>query len=269
VTHSLPFDRIAQSYDQTRGGEDRGRRFATELAGFLDPSRPVLEVGVGTGVVALGLSELGHRVLGVDLSFPMLETAKRRIGPRVLQGDARRLPVGDASFHQAYSVWVLHVVGDVAAVLLEVGRVLLPGGRYLVVPAIGERPSDPVGQPIWDMLRGLDPKRLRADHEDRLEALGWDAGLRVVEVRFWPLHDHEESPAEALAKIETRSYSILWDVSEEQWQRHVVPAIEALRALPEPERPVKRTSTNRLVVMEKVGPPKRGAAPVAAKLLPP
>jgi arylsulfatase A-like enzyme len=98
---------------------------------------------------------------------------------------------------------------------------------------------------------------MRADHEGRLESVGEDTGMRVVEVRSWPLHDYEESPAEALAKIESRSYSILWDVSEEQWQLYVVPAIEALRELPEHEQPVKRTSTNRLVVMEKDGPGKR------------
>jgi hypothetical protein len=73
----------------------------------------------------------------------------------------------------------------------------------------------------------------------------------VVEVRSWPLHDYEESPAEALRKIETRSYSILWDLDEDRWERHVAPAIEALRSLPDPEKPVLRTSTNRLVVMAK------------------
>lgn len=257
MSHSLPFDRIAESYDETRGGEERGRRFAAELARFLDPAGPVLEVGVGTGVVAMGLAGLGYRVAGVDLSLPMLEAARRRIGPRVVRGDARRLPMADASFDQAYSVWVLHVVGDVKGVLAEVSRVLRPGGRYLVVPAVTERPSDPVGQPIWDMQRSLDPEGIRVDHEGRLGALGADAGLRVVEVRSWPLHDDEESPAEALRKIQTRSYSILWDVDQDRWERFVVPAIAALHSLPDPEQPVPRTSTNRLVVMEKAGEPGR------------
>ena len=115
MTHSLPFDRIAESYDETRGGEDRGRRFATELARFLDPALPLLEVGVGTGVVALGLTELGYGVVGVDLSLPMLQAAGRRVGARILQCDARRLPFADGSFDQAYSACVLHVVGDVPA----------------------------------------------------------------------------------------------------------------------------------------------------------
>lgn len=265
MSRSLPFDRIAESYDETRGGEDRGRRFARELASLLDPTQPVLEVGIGTGVVALGLKELGHRVFGADLSLPMLRRAVDRIGPRVAVADARALPLADGSFQQAYSVWVLHVVGDMAEVLREVARVLRPGGRYLVVPAIGERPSDPVGRPIWDMQRMLDPEGSRADHEERLGALAPGAGLRLVEIRSWPLHDYEETPAEALRKIESRSYSILWDVTEEDWRRAVVPAIEVLRSLPDPDRPVRRTSTNRLVVLEK---PQGRSWPPAAKLPP-
>jgi ubiquinone/menaquinone biosynthesis C-methylase UbiE len=254
VTHSLPFDRIAESYDETRGGEDRGRRFATELARFLDPALRLLDVGVGTGVVALGLSELGYQVVGVDLSLPMLRVALRRIGPRVVQADARRLPFADSSVDQAYSVWVLHVVGDVAAVLREVGRVLRPGGRYVVVPAVGDNPSDPIGAAIRAMQLGLDPQGLRKDNEERLRALGPEAGVHVVARHSWSLQDYSETPTEALRKIETRSHSMLWDATDEQWERFVVPTIAALQALPDPDQPVMRTSTNELVVMEKVGP---------------
>ncbi len=253
LTQSRPFDRIADTYDETRGGEERGRRFAAELAHFLDPELPVLEVGVGTGVIALGLRELGFRVIGVDLSLPMLEHAKRRIGPGVVQGDARRLPFADASFDQVAAVWVLHVAGDVGGVLREIGRVLRPGGRCVVAPAVGDSPSDPIGAAIRTMQRGLDPQGLRLDSEERLRALGPEAGLRVVARHSWPLHDTAETPSEVLKKIETRSFSMLWDVTDEQWQRFVVPAIEVLRALPDPDQPVQRTSTNELVVLEKVG----------------
>jgi ubiquinone/menaquinone biosynthesis C-methylase UbiE len=247
---SLAFDRVADTYDATRGGEDRGRRFALEVARFLDPERPTLEVGVGTGVMALGLTELGFRVVGVDLSLPMLRAAVRRVGHRVAAADARRLPFPDASFDQAYSVWVLHVVGDVPGVLREVSRVLRPGGRYVVVPAVGDRPGDPIGAAIRTMQRGLDPTGTRNDGEARLRALAPAAGLRVVTRHSWPVHDYEESPAEALRKIETRSYSVLWDVTDEQWVRFVVPTIETLRALPDADVPLERASTNELLVLE-------------------
>jgi ubiquinone/menaquinone biosynthesis C-methylase UbiE len=145
-------------------------------------------------------------------------------------------------------------VGDVQAVLGEVGRILRPGGRYVVVPAVGDTPADPIGAAIRKMQRGLDPEGVRDDKEERLRALAPRAGLRVVARHSWALHDYEETPAEALHKIETRSYSILWDVTDKQWERFVVPTIETLRALPAQDRPVERTSTNELVVLEKMGP---------------
>ena len=111
---------------------------------------------------------------------------------------APRLPFADGSFDQAYSVWVLHVVGDVAAVLREVGRVLRPGGRYVVVPAIGDNPSDPIGAAIRTMQRGLDPQGIRKDNEERLRALGPEAGLRVLARHSWSVHDYPETTAEAL-----------------------------------------------------------------------
>lgn len=205
-TESLDFGRVADSYDQTRGGEDRGRRFARELHPMLDPDRPLLEVGIGTGLIALGLAELGHRVFGVDLSEAMAGRARDRIGPRVVVGDARRLPVASGSFDQAFSVWVLHVVGDVAAVLGEVARTLRPGGRYLVVPAgSSEEPADPIGRALLKMWRSADPDRRRIDDEDRLRELAPSAGFEVTEARRWPEHDYLESPAQAIAKIESRS----------------------------------------------------------------
>jgi hypothetical protein len=101
------------------------------------------------------------------------------------------------------------------------------------------------------MQRGLDPQGIRDDGEPRLRAIAPSAGLRVVARHTWALHDYDESPAEALRKLESRSYSILWDVTDEQWERFVVPTIEALEALPDRDRPIERTSTNELIVLER------------------
>lgn len=251
-SESLDFGRIADSYDRTRGGEDRGRRFARELHGLLDPARAVMEVGIGTGLIALGLAELGHTLFGVDISEAMARRARRRIGPRVVVGDARRLPVASGSFDQAFSVWVLHVVGDPVTVLGEVSRILRPRGRYLVVPAgSSEEAGDPIGRAISKMWRALDPERRRVDDEARLRELAPAGGLVVAEARRWSEHDYLESPTQAIAKIESRSYSVLWNLPDDQWRELVDPTLDALRALPEPDKPIRRRSTDRVVVLEK------------------
>ncbi len=247
---SLAFDRVAHLYDETRGGEERGRSFARELHGALDTSALTLEVGVGTAIVAKALIDLGHRVVGVDLSEPMLRRARQRIGPRVARGDATRLPVRDASIPQAYSVWVLHVVGDQVGMLREVARVLEPNGRFVVLPALGPRPSNPLGALIWDMSRRLDPDGYRRDDPDRLAGLAPAAGLRVVEVRKLPTSAYRETPTEVLRKLEGGTYSSQWDITDEQWEREVVPTIEAVRALPDPDAPVHQYPENSLVIME-------------------
>ncbi|HEU4759058.1 MAG TPA: methyltransferase domain-containing protein, partial [Dehalococcoidia bacterium] len=85
------YDPIAPFYDETRGGEERGRRIARQLDPLLRRDIPVIDIGAGTGVVARGLQELGHRVLALDLSREMLRRALPRLGGVALRGDVRRL----------------------------------------------------------------------------------------------------------------------------------------------------------------------------------
>ncbi len=88
------FDELAEQYDQTRGGEGRGDEYAADLDAVLPRGRGVvLDVGVGTGVVALGLARRGRAVLGLDVSAPMLARARPPRCPsraRRRDGDAHR-----------------------------------------------------------------------------------------------------------------------------------------------------------------------------------
>jgi SAM-dependent methyltransferase len=253
VAESLSFERIADRYDETRGGEERGRHAAGILDGVLDLGPLTLEVGVGTGLVADGLAELGHRVVGVDLSPRMAARAVGRIGPRVAVADARRMPFRDSSFDQAYSVWVLHLVGDIAAVLSEVGRVLWPGGRYVVVPAYGQYadPYDPVGHLFQEMWDALDPDGIRRDDQPRLRDLAPAAGLRIEDTFRGPDLARRESPAILIRNIEQRVFSFLWDVDDERWRRHVEPVLGELRQLPDPDVPIDRPMPFNVVVLQR------------------
>jgi SAM-dependent methyltransferase len=247
---SIPFDRIADTYDETRGGEERAERYAGALARHLDPTALTLDVGVGTGIVGEALARRGHRIVGVDIALAMLVMARARLGARVAQGDARRLPIADASLHWAISVWVLHVVGDVPGVLAEVARVLAPGGRYVVLPGGGQTPEDDVGRRLRALEQELDPSRRRDDSAERLAALAPGAGFRVAQTE-----DHlwtwEQPPAHVAASLEARSMSFLWDIHEAVWRDRVVPVIEWLRSLPDPERPIVRRARDTLVVLER------------------
>src|SRR5713226_8068277 len=124
---SISFDRAAAFYDETRGGEQRGRLCAQAIEPRFASSGLTLEIGVGTGLVGAALQAGGRRVAGVDISVQMLQRARSR-KLAVAHADALALPFASGSVDDAYSVWLLHLVADQAAVLREVMRVLRPGG---------------------------------------------------------------------------------------------------------------------------------------------
>jgi SAM-dependent methyltransferase len=244
---SVSFDRIADRYDATRGGTERGGRLAAGIAPWLQPG-PVLEIGIGTGAVALPLRELGHPVAGIDLSLPMLRTARERLGAAVAVGDAYAPPIRPASARNVVVVWVTQLVPDLAGFVRSGARLLAPGGRLVVVPA-GFPPQDEIGRVTQPMSEALRPRR---DAPDQLAAAAGACGLRVLSSGTVDLDDvWYTSPTEQAEQIEARAWSILWDVPDEAWQRHVVPTVSALRALPEPDRLRPRSGVFDLVVLER------------------
>lgn len=250
---SLNFDRVAAEYDATRGGEARGAWHAALLAPQLDASRPVLEVGIGTGAVALGLVRAGFVVRGVDISPAMLRSAQARLGGGVAAADAVHLPFADASISQAASVWVLHLVGDIGAVVGEVSRVLEPGGRWVIIPAGGDPPPTP--DAISRLTDGLE-SRLHGGGavgsrptRVRLEALAAASGLQLERVVEAPTFVYPESPEQHAANLERRTFSMCWDIDDAIYAEVVAPVIGALRAMPDPEQPIQRVSRRELVVV--------------------
>lgn len=243
---SVVFDRIAADYDATRGGVERGQRIAAGVAHCLRPG-PVVEVGVGTGVIARELIDRGHGVVGVDLSPPMLARAHARLGSCLAVGDGYRLPLRPRPVPNALTVWVTQLVPDVGAFLASVGGVVAPGGRLVVVPAGMQTEHDEIERVVRPMAEVLRPQR---DGPDHLVALAEGADLRVVERTTTGDGVWSISPAEHADQIAARSWSMLWDLPDDVWDEVVAPTIAALRALPEPDRRRDRTGHCDVVVFE-------------------
>ncbi|MEI7706365.1 MAG: class I SAM-dependent methyltransferase [Deltaproteobacteria bacterium] len=137
----------AEQYD-TRMGVDyssEGReRLVGELervlGGPIEPGTLALDLGSGTGKLAIILSLLGRheRVVAVDVSERMLAQAERsaaRLGCRVETrvSDMAVLPFEDRSVDLVVGSAFLHHLPDPVALMKEVRRVLRPGGRFVFV----------------------------------------------------------------------------------------------------------------------------------------
>ncbi len=125
------FDRIAPYYDRWIGRfmSDRMDRMVEMLA--CSPEETVLDLGGGTGLFARKLVGRCREVHLLDESLPMIQSgASDRILAR--EGDATRTGYPDRSFDAIVLSDVMHHIREQELLLLEVGRLLKPGGRLLV-----------------------------------------------------------------------------------------------------------------------------------------
>jgi len=142
------FDRIAGVYDplntaMTAGLHHRWRARAAELA-RVGPGDRVLDVATGTGDLALELARRvspGGEVLGSDFAEAMLDRARTKaaaldtdgVRPRFEWADAMALPYAAGSFDAATVGFGARNFGDLARGLAEMVRVVVPGGRVVVL----------------------------------------------------------------------------------------------------------------------------------------
>ena len=132
------FDRIAGIYDESLPAHvvdhylEKRARFVIEHC----PRGSALDVGCGTGALAIRLADAGYEVAGVDPSEGMLRVLEERTSSvRAVKGSGSSLPFGDDSFDLVLSVAVMHHIAapeDVRRTLAEMVRVTRPGGRVLV-----------------------------------------------------------------------------------------------------------------------------------------
>ncbi|MGQ0680008.1 MAG: class I SAM-dependent methyltransferase [Actinomycetota bacterium] len=124
--------------DEARRGPARAA-WATALSQVLPtPPARVLDLGTGTGYIAILLAELGYRVTGVDLSEPMLELGRTHANglanpPQLLVGDAVAPDFPSGSFDLLTARYLLWTLREPARALGNWLGLLKPGGMLVVI----------------------------------------------------------------------------------------------------------------------------------------
>ena len=136
-----------------------------QILAALDGAPSVLDVGCGSGRLAVELAARGAAVTGIDTSAARLYAARERAsaaraGARFLRADMTEpLPFADAELAAAVSRLSLMIAPDPVAVLREVARVVTPGGP--IVTAVWSRiEQNPwFGEPRAAVAAALGPER--------------------------------------------------------------------------------------------------------------
>lgn len=137
------YARWAPVYDLVFAAVMRNGRQSAATAANHHKGGRILDVGIGTGL-ELPMFDRSLRVIGIDLSIPMLKRAARRVrdgGLPSVEGlvvmDGCRLAFADACFDAVVAPYVLTVLPEPEASLDEWLRVLKPGGEIILVNHIG------------------------------------------------------------------------------------------------------------------------------------
>lgn len=219
---SVSFDRAAEFYDETRGFPPRQAAPVAALfaqaAGLTSTSR-VLEVGVGTGRVALPLAAVtGARVTGVDISRQMLaRLVAKRSTERVMpvEADITRLPLASGLFDAVLAVHVFHLIPGWQGALLEVARVLRPGGTLMV--GYDDHRHESLRQQLfalWDTVAPGRRKNIGLPFSAYRTYL-IDSGWQKMGESWRYSYTIQRTPREFLSQLERRVWSSMWRMSDE------------------------------------------------------
>jgi SAM-dependent methyltransferase len=189
-----------------------------------------LEIGVGTGLLAIALAERGVQMIGADIARPMLDELIAKSGGSapfpLLQADATRLPLRDGSLSCAVFRHVLHLIPDWRGALSELVRALRGGGRLVIVEGTFHE------GPWWELVSrflseagdipfgvGLDPREMATAHQKLL-----GLGARGGEIASIPDRSRE-TMEEFLDQMDAGMHSWTWRTEEPERRR----AVESVR----------------------------------------
>ncbi|MEI7553910.1 class I SAM-dependent methyltransferase [Candidatus Chlorohelix sp.] len=242
----ISFDRAADFYDDTRGFPDGvPENICKALIEYTSANITTrfLELGIGTGRIALPFIKAGYDFTGVDISPEMLKRLENKLAeePEISEyrhklrlGDVTALPFPDDSFDIAIAVHVVHLVSDLAATLKEAKRVLRkPGGRLIIAheEAVEEAgklsPEQAVRQKWGGILEGLGSdlrkKRERAWKSEEVSISHLqELGAKIEKTNLVQFEVKPLSQREMANRLINRMYSSDWEHSDEIHTQAVV-----------------------------------------------
>jgi len=224
----MSFDRAADFYDASRALPDDVRhRLTTMLATELAPRGLCLEIGVGTGRIALPLAAAGVRLVGVDIAPKMLQRLVANAGGHQLfpiaVADVTALPFDHGCFDAVLASHLLHLIPEWDQAVDEAARVLRPGGAFLV--DFGGGPPAPWSESMRAVLREHGVDRVRPGMSDPgpvADHLSGRARARPLPPLTMTVH---RSLGQDLADTRKQINSWTWSASAEQ----IAAACDALR----------------------------------------
>src|SRR5215469_10608579 len=259
---SLSFDRVAHEYDATRGypaGIDQQIVKAIVDTVQATSVTTYMEVGVGTGRIAFPFASLGHTYTGADISAKMIQelvtkllhngwqqyqqawgslpdeddesahqvsrfrNSTKNATMRLVLSDMTSLPFRDASFDVVLAVHVFHLVDGWQQALLELLRVIRPGGAFLHCwDEFVDVKAWPIGE-TWDkIVRVLGCEVKRPGAGERSDVTSWlqEHGYQPQEIPAvqWEV---TETPREALDQVTRRLWSSTWVVPDDVFAESV------------------------------------------------
>ena len=161
------FGRLAHRWDELRHTY-LGNQFHLEaLTALLPRDWHVLDLGTGTGYLLPVLSGHFREVTAVDPSEAMLELAERRARQLGLEnvtfhhGTMESLELSDDSVEAVFAILVFHHIEHPARTLRELGRVMKPGGKILILE-LEAHENEEFQREMGDPVRGFPPDQLKA-----------------------------------------------------------------------------------------------------------
>jgi SAM-dependent methyltransferase len=252
------FDRVAAVYDRTRAMPDSAAAAVTagivRAIGSTGAAPRLLEVGIGTGRIAVPLAAAGIRVFGVDVALAMLARLHEKASSvDVVVGDAAALPFAAGRFDAVLLVHVLHLVSDALAVTRAARAVVRPGGVVLLgrteyAPGMLHRLRETLWRVVAE-LGGPTPSATdwHAAGETAFATAAREVGAAVDEcvLARWT---EMASGRRLLDDLAARTYSSMWAIPDALMAPLLARLEPALRALVgDLDRPIETDATFVLV----------------------